>query len=171
MTGLFGVDNETHRFVTRYLLSTHFDLFFADAIIVIEGTAERILLPHLIQHHYPDLAVAYLSFLQLGGSHAHRMRPLIEALELPTLIITDLDAATKVKIEVKKGERNAWKSARPRSGAAQETTNHALKSWLPKMAEVDKLMATPPNTLCHTDTTQTMAVSYQIPQEVSPYPN
>ena len=171
MTGLFGADTETHRFVTRYLLSTHFDLFFSDAIIVIEGAAERILLPHLIQHHYPDLAVAYLSFLELGGSHAHRMRPLIEALELPTLIITDLDAATKVKIEVKKGEskgeRNAWKSSRPRSGAAQETTNHALKSWLPEMAEVDKLMAAPPNTLCHTDTTQTIAVSYQIPQEVT----
>ncbi|MBW3245643.1 AAA family ATPase [Epibacterium sp. DP7N7-1] len=171
MTGLFGKDTETQRFVTRYLLSTHFDLFFADAIVVIEGAAERILLPHLIQHHYPDLAVAYLSFLQLGGSHAHRMRPLIEALEVPTLIITDLDAATKVKIEVKKGtskgERNVWKSARPRSGAAQETTNHALKSWLPAMAEVDKLMAAPPNTLCHTDTTQTIAVSYQIPQEVT----
>lgn len=170
MTGLFGEDKETRRFVTRYLLSTHFDLFFADAIIVIEGAAERILLPHLIQHHYPDLAVAYLSFLQLGGSHAHRMRPLIEALEVPTLIITDLDAATKVKIEVNKGtsksERNAWKSARPRLGAAQETMNHALKSWLPEMAEVDKLMAAPPNTLCHTDTTQTIAVVYQTPQEV-----
>lgn len=67
MTGLFGADAQTRRFVTRYLLSTHFDLFFADAIIVIEGAAERILLPHLIQHHYPDLAVAYLSFLELGG--------------------------------------------------------------------------------------------------------
>ncbi len=99
------------------------------------------------------------------------MRPLIEALEVPTLIITDLDAATKVKIEVKKGkgkgERNAWKSARPRSGAAQETTNHALKSWLPEMTEVDKLMAAPANKLCHTDTSQTIAVSYQIPQEVT----
>lgn len=49
MTGLFGADTQTRRFVTRYLLSTHFDLFFADAIIVIEGAAERILLPHLIQ--------------------------------------------------------------------------------------------------------------------------
>ncbi|WP_236638227.1 ATP-dependent nuclease [Mangrovicoccus ximenensis] len=67
MTGLFGEDTETQRIVTRYLLSTHFDLFFADAIVVIEGAAERILLPHLIQHHYPDLAVAYLSFLRLGG--------------------------------------------------------------------------------------------------------
>ena len=167
MTGLFGADTETHRFVTRYLLSTHFDLFFADAIIVIEGAAERILLPLLIRHHYPDLAAAYLSFLELGGSHAHRMRPLIEALELPTLIITDLDAATKVKKVVKNGERNVWESARPRSGAAQETTNHALKTWLPEMAEVDKLMVAPPNTLCHTDATQTIAVSFQTPQVVT----
>ncbi|SFJ27349.1 ATP-dependent nuclease [Albimonas pacifica] len=167
MTGLFGEDTETRRFVTRYLLSTHFDLFFADAIIVIEGAAERILLPHLIQHHYPDLAVAYLSFLQLGGSHSHRMRPLVEALEVPTLIITDLDAATKINKKTKKGESNSWESARPRSGGAQETTNHALKTWLPEIAEVDKLMVAPPNKLCHTDATQTIAVSYQTPQEVT----
>ncbi|WP_299870045.1 AAA family ATPase [uncultured Roseobacter sp.] len=168
MTGLFGDDAETRRFVTRYLLSTHFDLFFSDAIVVIEGAAERILLPHVIQNHYPDLAVAYLSFLQLGGSHAHRMRPLIEALEVPTLIITDLDAVTKVTKELENGKkRNVWQSARPLSGAAQKTANHALKTWIPEMPEVDSLMATPPNALCHTDATQTIAVAYQTPQEVT----
>ena len=157
MTGLFGEDTETHRFVTRYLLSTHFDLFFADAIIVIEGAAERILLPHLIQNHYPDLAVAYLSVLELGGSHAHRMRPLIEALELPTLIITDLDAVAEVGKE----------STQPCYGAAQTTANHVLKTWLPKMAEIDTLMAAPPNKLCHTDAARPIAVAYQTPQEVT----
>ena len=139
MTGLFGTDNETGRFVKRYLQSTHFDLFFADAIVVIEGTAERILLPHLIQNHYPDLAAAYLSFLELGGSHAHRMRPLIEALELPTLIITDLDAVVKVD----KDGKTVTQSARPCSGAAQTTSNHVLKTWLPIIEEVDALMAEP----------------------------
>ncbi|MFT3687706.1 ATP-dependent nuclease [Paenirhodobacter sp.] len=163
MTGLFGADTQTRRFVTRYLLSTHFDLFFADAIIVIEGAAERILLPHLIQHHYPDLAVAYLSFLELGGSHAHRMRPLIEALEVPTLIITDLDAVAKVDIDGK----NVTQSARPRSGAAQTIVNQVLKTWLPGIEEVDKLMAAPPNTLCHTDASRAIAVAYQTPQEVT----
>lgn len=157
MTGLFGGDTETRRFVTRYLLSTHFDLFFADAIIVIEGAAERILLPHLIQNHYPDLAVAYLSVLELGGSHAHRMRPLIEALELPTLIITDLDAVAEV----------GKKSAQPCYGAAQTTANHVLKTWLPKLAEIDTLMAAPPNELCHTDAACLIAVAYQTPQEVT----
>lgn len=163
MTGLFGADAQTRRFVTRYLLSTHFDLFFADAIIVIEGAAERILLPHLIQHHYPDLAVAYLSFLELGGSHAHRMRPLIEALEVPTLIITDLDAVAKVD----KDGKTVTQSARPRSGAAQTTANQVLKTWLPGMVEVDKLMAAPPNTLCHTDAARPIAVAYQTAQEVT----
>lgn len=163
MTGLFGADTQTRRFVTRYLLSTHFDLFFADAIIVIEGAAERILLPHLIQHHYPDLAVAYLSFLELGGSHAHRMRPLIEALEVPTLIITDLDAVAKVD----KDGKTVTQSAQPRSGTAQTTVNQVLKTWLPGIEEVDTLMASPPNTLCHTDAARPIAVAYQIPQEVT----
>lgn len=163
MTGLFGEDTETRRFVTRYLLSTHFDLFFADAVIVIEGAAERILLPHLIQHHYADLAAAYLSFLELGGSHAHRMRPLIEALEVPTLIITDLDAVAKVD----KNGKTVTPSVRPCSGAAQTTMNQVLKTWLPRMEEVDKLMAAPPNELCYTDAARPIAVAYQTPQEVT----
>lgn len=163
MTGLFGADNETHRFVTRYLLTTHFDLFFADAIIVIEGAAERILLPHLIQHHYPDLAAAYLSFLELGGSHAHRLRPLVEALEVPTLIITDLDAVA----EVNKGGKVVKESVQPCCRAAQTTANHVLKTWLPKLAEIDALLASPPKALCHTAPDRPIAVSYQTSQNVT----
>ncbi|KIC22954.1 ATP-dependent nuclease [Leisingera sp. ANG-S3] len=163
MTGLFGEDTETRRFVTRYLLSTHFDLFFADAIIVIEGAAERILLPHLIQHHYPNLAAAYLSFLELGGSHAHRMKPLIEALELPTLIITDLDAV----VEVNKGGKVVKQSAQPCYGAAQTTSNHVLKTWLPGLAEIDTLLAPPLKALCHTASDRPIAVSYQTLQSVT----
>ncbi|MEL7444227.1 MAG: AAA family ATPase [Pseudomonadota bacterium] len=163
MTGLFGADKETRRFVTRYLLSTHFDLFFADAIIVIEGAAERILLPHLIRHNYPDLAAAYLSFLELGGSHAHRMRPLIEALELPTLIITDLDAVA----EVDKDGNVVKQSAQPCYGAAQTTANHVLRTWLPSLAEVDTLLDPPANAPCHTALDRPIAVSYQTPQSVT----
>ncbi|MBT8154309.1 AAA family ATPase [Epibacterium ulvae] len=163
MTGLFGTDKETGRFVKRYLQSTHFDLFFADAIVVIEGTAERILLPHLIQNHYPDLAAAYLSFLELGGSHAHRMRPLIEALELPTLIITDLDAVA----EVDKDGKAVKQSAQPCYGAAQTTANHVLKTWIPGLTEIDTLLAPPANALCHTASDHPIAVSYQIPQSLT----
>lgn len=163
MTGLFGEDDETRRFVTRYLLSTHFDLFFADAIIVIEGSAERILLPNLIQHHYPVLATSYVSFLELGGSHAHRMRPLIEALELPTLIITDLDAVA----EVDKGGKIVKESALPCYGAGQTTANHVLKTWVPKLSDIDTLLAPPLKARCHTATDRPIAVSYQTLQNVT----
>lgn len=130
---------------------------------MIEGAAERILLPHLIQHHYPDLAAAYLSFLELGGSHAHRLRPLIEALGLPTLIITDLDAMA----EVDKGGKVVKESAVPCYGTAQTTANHVLKAWLPKLAEIDLLLAPPPKAVCHTAPDRPIAVSYQTPQTVT----
>ena len=163
MTGLFGEDKQTRRFVTRYLLSTHFDLFFADAIIVIEGAAERILLPHLIRHQYSELASAYLSFLELGGSHAHRMRPLIEALELPTLIITDLDAVE----EIKKDGKIIKEAAQPCLAAGQTTANHVLKTWLPGLEYVDALMAKPPNGQCYTDAGRPIAVAFQTLQKVT----
>lgn len=86
---------ETAKFVTRYLKTTHCDLFFANGVIIVEGAAERMLLPHFIRAHYnrqQGLNSSYISILEIGGAHAHRLRPLIESLGLPTLIITDTDA-------------------------------------------------------------------------------
>lgn len=92
LSSLFGTDDETTRFATRYLRTTHCDLFFADGAIMIEGAAERILLPHFISNAHEGLAERYISLLEIGGSHAHRLRPLVELLDIPTLIISDLDA-------------------------------------------------------------------------------
>ena len=91
---VFGSDAGTKRFVTRYIKVTHCDLFFADAAVFVEGPAERILVPFFVRHH-ADLAAlheSYITWLEIGGSHAHRLRGLIEHLGLTTLIITDLDA-------------------------------------------------------------------------------
>ena len=79
-------------FVSRYLQATHADLFFADGAILVEGAAERMLVPHFIRNHYEKLHSCYVTLLEVGGSHAHRLRPLIEHLGLNTFIITDLDA-------------------------------------------------------------------------------
>ena len=80
LTETFGTEDDTSRFVTRYLRSTHCDLFFADAAILVEGSAERILVPEFIVLHYPELHERYITLLEIGGSHAHRLRPLIEEL-------------------------------------------------------------------------------------------
>ena len=70
LSGVFGNDNETTRFITRYLRTTHCDLFFADAAILVEGSAEYMLLPHFIQNNYPKLNQRYITLLEINGRHS-----------------------------------------------------------------------------------------------------
>ncbi|MEX1015026.1 MAG: AAA family ATPase, partial [Candidatus Paceibacterota bacterium] len=116
----FGSEDETTKFAIRYLKTTHCDLFFADAVLMVEGSAERMLLPHFIEHNFPELAKTYISLLEIGGSHAHRLRSLIENLGIITLIITDLDAS-------KDG-----KAVLPKMGDMQKSGNKTLRDWIPK---------------------------------------
>jgi len=129
----FGDDTHTSKFATRYIKSTHCDLFFADAAILVEGSAERMLVPHFIRHKFPELAQSYISLLEIGGSHAHRLRPLLETLGLLSLIITDLDSIGDSGTEKVFPERN--KNYR--------TGNTTLKEWIPKREVLDELLDCP----------------------------
>ena len=100
-------DDKTKKFVSRYLRAVHCDLFFANAVILVEGSSERILLPYFIQENFPQLTSSYISILEINGAHAHRFKPLTKELGIPTLVITDLDAkntthGTKVRPEREK---------------------------------------------------------------------
>ncbi|MEW4402079.1 AAA family ATPase [Agrobacterium tumefaciens] len=142
---IFGEGDETRRFVRRYLKATHCDLFFADGIIFVEGQAERILVPHFIRHHFPDLSRRYVTLLELGGSHAHSFRELVDELGLATLIIADLDATVAIKVPVKGGsEAIRWKAAKPKRGAEQKSANQVLKEWHPSKVLIDELIALDP---------------------------
>ncbi len=142
---VFGDGDETHRFVRRYLKATHCDLFFADGIIFVEGQAERILVPHFIRHHFDSLSRRYITLLDLGGSHAHSFKELVDELGLATLIIADLDATNAVKVQLAGGgEAIRWKASRPRLGASQKTANPVLKSWHPSKESIDELVALKP---------------------------
>jgi predicted ATP-dependent endonuclease of OLD family len=129
LSEVFGTPDETAKFVSRYLLATHADLFFADGAIMVEGAAERMLVPHFIRNHYKDLRNCYVTLLEVGGSHAHRLRPLIEHLGLNTLIITDIDAVDK-----------STKKVRPKPGIHLITANNVLKEWHPRAEILDKLL-------------------------------
>ena len=120
---------ETDKFTERYLKTTHCDLFFADGVILVEGSAERMLIPHFIRHKYPELDARYITVLEIGGSHAHRLRPLIEDLGLVTLVVTDIDSIKETNSGKTQPERN--KSCR--------TGNMTLKSWLPQKENLDEL--------------------------------
>lgn len=152
----FGDDNETKRFVTRYIRLTHCDIFFADAIILVEGAAERILMPKFIRDENMDNF--YISVIEINGSHAHRFDSLTQKLGIPTLIITDIDAQEE---RLEKGELK-WKSAIPQKNKKQKTNNDTIKHWL-KIESIDMLLELPfPN-----KQRGNICISYQTPISVN----
>ncbi|MDB5320074.1 MAG: ATPase domain protein [Phycisphaerales bacterium] len=161
LSNVFGDLDDTKRFVKRYLLTTHADLFFADAAILVEGPAERLLVPHFIKKHFPHLDRCYISLLEIGGSHAHRLRPLIEELGLTTLIITDLDSAEAA------GHHEA---TAPKRTANQITRNTTLVDWHPKVKSVDDLLdlADDKKVLAYEEQGFLIRIAYQIPITVTP---
>ncbi|TPM89622.1 MULTISPECIES: AAA family ATPase [unclassified Mesorhizobium] len=169
LTRTFGQADETSRFVTRYLRTQHADLFFADALILVEGTAEKMLLPHFIRRDFPRVDEAYVTVLEVGGSHAHRLRPLIEQLGLITLIITDLDAQEKTVTAATDTApaKTTYHATQPRLGAELTTNNDTLKSWLPAKSIVDELLADGVNKVLRGDEVHEVRVAYQMSIEVT----
>ena len=147
----FGDHNETSRFATRYLRTTHCDLFFADAAILVEGSAERMLIPHFIRERFPRLDQSYISLLEIGGAHAHRLKPLLDTLGLLTLVVTDLDSIQGT------GETKA----RPQRGKGYRTGNTTLKDWVPEIEPLDDLLALPDDAKQTAD--GLVRVAYQCP--------
>lgn len=94
-----NVDNAD--FIHKYLTISRCDLFFADKAILIEGTAERLLIPDMIKKcgdagiyksEKPQLPSQYCSLIVVGGAYVHVFCPFLEYLGIPTLIITDIDS-------------------------------------------------------------------------------
>lgn len=141
LSNVYGEDEKTFRFVKRYIKATDCDLFFADGAIFVEGQAERILVPHFIRDHFDGLWKRYISLIDLGGSNAPRFEPLIKALGLTSLVITDLDAGLPTQIVDRNGKKTTvTKKAKPALEANQVTTNPTLKGWHPKLASIDELL-------------------------------
>ncbi len=158
LSEVFGSEDETARFVTRYLKATHCDLFFADGAIFAEGAAERILIPHFIRGHFPELTCCYLTLLEVGGSHTHRFEPLIKHLGLNTLIVADLDAASPEGRHPKR---------QPQRGVNLITRNPVLKSWIPGRAELDVLLDLPASEKeRYNDGIFSIRVAYQTPVKI-----
>ena len=155
LSNVFGEGTKTKEFVTRYLRAQHADIFFADAVILVEGSAERMMLPHFLRNKFQFLDRCYITTLDIGGSHAHRLRPLIDALGILTLVITDLDAGLN-------------KAAKPvQRNAGQITNNPTLRSWMKLMhlgSTVDELLELPANQKEHQiDDLYSVRIAYQTP--------
>lgn len=161
LSDVFGEKNQTNKFVTRYLRTTHCDLFFADATILVEGAAESMLLPHFIRYHYPKLYQRYISILSINGRHSHRLRPLLEKLCIPTLILTDLDSSEKM---------GHHKAVYPERGKELISSNYAIAKWLMKENDLEKLLDAPSNQKeikLKTPYEYSIRIAYQTPVTVN----
>ncbi|QDU01028.1 DNA replication and repair protein RecF [Gimesia chilikensis] len=100
---------KTLDFLKRYLKLTHCDLFFADAVILVEGTVEKLLLPQMIDSEASGLNRRYLTVLEVGGAYAHRFASLLEFISVPYLVITDIDSVspTDSRVACRADKKNA----------------------------------------------------------------
>ncbi|MDO6732455.1 ATP-dependent endonuclease [Marinovum sp. 2_MG-2023] len=124
--GMGSAPEPDREFLHQYLTLTRCDLFFADKAVLIEGTAERILLPAMIRKTdsaaagQPQLGRQYLTVMEVGGAYAHRFFDLLSFLELRTLIITDIDTVKP---------NDAGKRVAVPVADGVFTSNGCLKAW------------------------------------------
>ena len=158
---IFGSDDATRQFAERYFRVQHTDLLFANAAIFVEGVAERMLVPLFMERDYESLSKRYVSFLDIGGSHAHRLKPLIERLRIPTIVITDIDP-----VELKVGAKGQpVRVAVANTGqAGLECGNATLRNWHPKLVQLDDFKAPTPEHLTWTEVAECVVrFAWQLP--------
>lgn len=85
--------SEAKKHLTKFLDATRSDMLFADKVILVEGIAERLLLPYFMEkcgYPYED---EHVSIVEIGGKHFEHFVELFNgnALKKKVLCITDKD--------------------------------------------------------------------------------
>lgn len=142
---------ETIKFLKQYLVLKNCDMFFADKVIMVEGTIERLLLTEIINERFKKLNSQYLSVIEVGGAYAHRFKEFLEFLNIKTLIITDLDSISSA---------DSNKACKVSDG--DKTSNAVLKNWLPEKTLLDELIKLDDKDKF--SKSKRIKVAYQIPE-------
>jgi putative ATP-dependent endonuclease of OLD family len=149
-------------FLHKYLTLTKCDLYFADKAILIEGAAERIMMPLLIQKSdaadtsKPPLALQYISVIEVGGAYAHHFYKFLDFLELRCLVITDLDAV----LQTTDAKGTTYQSEIVIRGS--HSSNSGIKNWFDSKFVGHYPLA---NCIAKTDAEKTVGsrrIAYQI---------
>lgn len=123
-------NRKAHRIISNYLHLRVSDLFFADCTILIEGAAERILLPKAITTSTNTLSNTHYTIIEVGGTYAQHFIPLLKYIEIPTIIITDIDSVQLTTNE--ETNRTSQKKAPPKLDDDLFTSNPTLNHYFSK---------------------------------------
>lgn len=83
-------DKKTYEYIKKYLRLEVSDIFFADAVILVEGVSEETYLRYEIDKH-PILKNNHIKVYRIDGAYAHQFVKLLSLLGIKTLVLTDLD--------------------------------------------------------------------------------
>lgn len=86
----YYADNEGLKFIKKHIKYKVSELFFTDAVIFVEGVTEETLLQFYLDQN-KTLRGCYISVFNINGAHGKLYYPLVKALKIPCLIVTDLD--------------------------------------------------------------------------------
>ncbi|WP_455224990.1 AAA family ATPase [Granulicatella sp.] len=84
------IDKKAYEYIKKYLRLEVSDIFFADAVILVEGVSEETYLRYEIDKH-PTLKNHHIKVYRIDGAYAHQFISLLDLLKIKTVIFTDLD--------------------------------------------------------------------------------
>lgn len=88
------------KFIKKHIKFKISEMFFSDAVFFVEGVTEETLLQYYIDND-DDLRNYYISVFNINGAHGLVYHDLIKLLQIPVVVITDLDIQrTEKEIEV-----------------------------------------------------------------------
>lgn len=138
---------EYFKFLKQYLTLYSSELFFAEKIIFIEGTTEKMLLPYFISQYdksvvAPENKISSqnISIIEVGAN-SRAFKHFLEFIEVKTLIITDIDTTklviTPATVRIKERESNVACAVI----MGENTSNYSIKEFLniPEKTETTKL--------------------------------
>ncbi len=122
----YGNEQDEFKFIEQYLTLQASELFFANKIIFIEGTTEKMLLPYYIKKYddenasedYFPISSQNISIMEVGAN-SKAFDKLIRFFDIQTLIITDIDTTKK--------ETTKYKAHKVEN--ATNTSNGSLKHF------------------------------------------
>ena len=97
------IDKKAYEYIKKYLRLEVSDVFFADAVILVEGVSEENYLRYEIDKH-PILKNHHIKVYRIDGAYAHQFISLLDLLEIKTVIFTDLDlkrSEDEKKVDIK----------------------------------------------------------------------
>lgn len=123
------------KFLKQYLTLYSSELFFAEKIIFIEGTTEKMLLPYFISQYdelitppQNKISSQNISIIEVGAN-SKAFKYFLEFLEIKTLIITDIDTTKLIQSKKKtKKIKSNYKACAVSEG--ETTSNYSIKEFL-----------------------------------------